>query len=788
MRIIENKPKEYYARFNSKRELQPLNEHLEGVGNLCRQQGEKVGLGNLCYLAGILHDIGKYSDEFQERLSTAYFEIGEPKKVNHSNAGAELIFEYHKYIKFKAVTEIISNAILTHHGTLLDYFNLEGNSPFLTRLDMNILSPKVKELFFNNILDEIEFTECLNNADVELRNKLINIDKKNILETMSYITNYVYSVLIDSDRTNSYQFEIGNVNTKYKDNSKYFKNFSKNLEKLYTNYNSIENPSEINKLRTKMANDCLESAKLPKGIYRLSTPVGGGKTLSSMRFALNHVLEHNMDRIFYMLPYTVIISQNSKTIQEILGNEEQILEHHSEVVTQNKTKSPFGVYVSENWNTSIVISTFYQLLQSIFSRKSQSLRRFSKLANSVIIIDEIQSMPVHTIQLMNTAINFLSETLGCTVLICTATQPNYSNLEHSINKIGKDIINITDEDLEQFKRVTFIDNTNIKPRSLISEEVAEYVKEKFNENEQVLCILNTKKVVKEVYELLRNKNLENTTVLHLSTSMCVSHRHDIINKMKEILNKGEKIICITTPLIEAGVDISFKSVVRSLSGLDNIIQASGRANRNGEYENSNIYLIDVNENLDMLPTIKSGKETTKIYLEYLNRKYISCNPLDYFDAPINIDYYSNLYFKRVKELTDIKVSGTSYKLSNLLTTAPISRDNKLAKILISKSSLRTIQSNFKVYKTETNTVIVNYGDSLNIVEEFTNHILSPNKFSKNIQKFSVNLFDYEYEDLKVKNLIQEIEIVNGNISTTINILDSSYYNKEYGIGKNNDLI
>ncbi len=395
------------------------------------------------------------------------------------------------------------------------------------------------------------------------------------------------------------------------------------MDKLDSFQAEEEAQSPINRLRREMSNRCEQYAENPSGIYSLSIPTGGGKTLASLRYALRHALEYGKKRIVYVVPYTTIIEQNAEEVRKILSDEENVLEHHSNVIddaddddeNQDGTMSLQQKWklARDNWDAPIIFTTMVQFLNAFYAKGGRNIRRLHNLSESVIIFDEVQKVPVRCVSLFNHALNFLHDFGQSSLILCTATQPALDFVEHKLEiKSNAEIIERLDDVIEAFKRVEIVDRAT--QEVFDTEKLADFVIDKLDEVQSVLVVLNTKTVVKKLYRRLESCGVP---FYHLSTSMCPAHRKHILEEVKRHLDKEEKVVCVSTQLIEAGVDISFDCVVRSLAGLDSIAQAAGRCNRHGRSVIRQVYVIDhAEESLTHLPEIKKGKEISrKIFID-----------------------------------------------------------------------------------------------------------------------------------------------------------------------------
>ena len=596
---------------------------------------------------------------------------------------------------------------------------------------------------------------------------------------LGLLVKYIYSCLIDADRLDAYLF---NANEQYEhfvtDWDNLIHTFEKNIQKLFEG--SIQKfgaESKIVKIRQSVSSQCKEAAIKNTGIYHLSVPTGGGKTLSSLRFALNHCKVKNKKRIIYVIPYLSIIEQTASELRKILSlqeNSDLILEHHSNIIPPDDEEwQEIRKLATSRWDKPIIITTMVQFLETAMSSKGSELRKFHNMSDSVIIFDEIQSLPIKSIHLFNETVSFLSKLCNSTILLCTATQPLLDKTERA-NLLLENNPSLVDCD----KAFEDIKRTHILP---IEEKdvdgFAAFISGKADICGNCLTIVNTKKSAREVFDKLKNKN--GFLIYHLSTSMCPAHRNEVIAKIIKIRKEtpDEKIICISTQLVEAGIDFSFSCVVRATAGLDSVAQAAGRCNRNGESENpQNVYVIPLKgENLDKLVDIKSGKEIT----ERLVRENKN---VDLLDPTIMREFYRYYFYVR-KDLMDYPTNdgGTIYDMLSFNNMGLGNYKNRTGSNYncIIAHAFRTADENFYVIDKNAESVVVLYDSAEKLIEIYNKQPkdrITKEKLDiiKKLQKYSVSLYSYEME-----NLASAISILDEEIG--IKILNRIHYSEYVGV-------
>lgn len=782
--------------------IQSVETHLLEVKQLAETLGEKFGIKHVTGLAGMLHDLGKFSDDFRNYILEAIENPDAPPKrgsVDHSTAGGKLLFHlfHEKNIdKNKAlVAEIVGNAIISHHSYLQDFLNANLESDYLRRVKDKELNnfDKSVQLFYKNVMNETEFINYVENAALELKQLLISKKVKSIENTIMFLSKIVFSSLIDADRTNTRQFEEQIDNEVFENSQELFKKY---YEKLMAKLHSFKvEDTPINRLRREMSEQCEQFAQKPSGIYTMSIPTGGGKTLASLRYALKHALLFNKKRIIYVVPFTTIIEQNAEDVRKIIDDDYNLLEHHSNVVDEEIDRDDEAYLSSkqrlklakDNWDSPIIFTTMVQFLNVFYAKGSRYIRRLHNLSESTIIFDEVQKVPSACVSLFNDSLNFLKLYGKSSLILCTATQPALEFVDQKllIDKDGEMVKSI-DEVIGAFKRVDIVDRATTE--FFNNEILTDFILNKIDEKNSILIILNTKSVVKDLYERLKVQGID-AALYHLSTSMCANHRKVLLDEMRENLKCGKRTICISTQLIEAGVDISFEMVVRSLAGLDSIAQAAGRCNRHGEMGIQQVYVIDhEEEDLTQLQEIKIGKRVSKRILIDLQRDknshggdLLSRKAMESFFQQFYTELENDLNFfipELKKNMTELL--SDSRKNNSFLEAYKANKQKDIPLFIL--NSYKTAAEHFSVIKDLTTSVIVPYGEGKEIIADLngSHSIEDLTALLKKAQRYSINLFEHEKQALsKNGGLVSYLE---GNILA----LKEGAYNMEYGLDVKNE--
>lgn len=782
---------------------QLLVDHLKEVQNIAEEIGAKIGLQHVTGLAGMLHDMGKFSDSFQEYIHDAMANPDNPPKrgsVDHSTAGGKFLIEHFQRVNPVApfLVECVANAIFSHHGQLLDMVDMDGLSPFVNRLtsEKNINFSQVKQRFLQDMYDLSYMNNYVIKATCELQtyfeSKLKNAktteEAASVMQkATSFVTMYIFSALIDADRSNSRAFENQEKITKFEVQS-LWQTFEHHLDKDLHDKQQNALPNEITRLRKQMSMNCFEKASLPTGIYTLSIPTGGGKTLASLRFALRHARLYQKNRIIYIVPFTTIIEQNAQEVREVLQNEDAILEHHSNLIDDEGRfeNLSFKEYqaarrlnmAKDDWDVPIIFTTMVQFLETFYSGKSRNARRLHNLSNSILIFDEVQSLPIHCVSLFNEALNFLKNTCNTTSIMCTATQPALQHVYNNIEVDGE-LIEDLSSIIQAFKRTAI--RPLLKNEGWKTKELRDFVEETLTEHSNVLVILNTKKAVRDLFNQFKSADFD---VVHLSTGMCPAHRKKKIEKMRQRLQSKEKFVCISTQLIEAGVDISFECVIRSLAGLDSIAQSAGRCNRNGEAVIQDVYVFNhAEESLSKLPTIKKGGEFSRFIMKDLQQ-----NPSlfgGYLLSSEAMTHYFNIFYKAFDSTLNYPLPKLKTSIYELLFQAETEWSKSYIKgfgrqyPLATLASYKTAFTHFEVIDTKTQGVLVPYDEGKNLISQLMSYELIDDYqvFLKKAQQYSVNVFHHDFEALKQNNQLIVVQFGAFNIY----VAKETAYDDQFGI-------
>lgn len=542
-------------------QIHSLEEHLRGVADLASDFAAPFGNTDWAYLAGLWHDLGKYSHEFQSYIRTAsgYDESAhlETRKgrVDHSTAGA-----IHSLEMLGGKGRALAYIIAGHHAGLGDWDNADtGRKQLSQRMLQSDLLMKAKGMAPDSVLTQDQpNSRPPRGASPALWIRML------------------FSCLVDADFLDTEAFmspQRAKGRSRYPALADLFPLLESSIENLALS----ASPSSVNEIRKQVLAQCLDAAELSPGLFSLTVPTGGGKTLSSMAFALKHAIKFNKRRIVYVIPYTSIIEQTSEILREIFGD--CVLEHHSNFDPDRETVT--SRLACENWDAPVVVTTNVQFFESLFTARTSRARKLHRLADSVAILDEAQLIPCEFFHPIRLALEELSKAYGMSILFSTATQPALGYEYGSFKGLSnvREIVPDVDYLYRRLRRVQII-----VPKDLNAPTDPSKLAQTLSKQSKVLCVVNRRD---ECRELARSMP-EGT--IHLSGYMCGSHRSNVIREIKKALSSDETVRVVSTQLVEAGVDLDFPVVFRAISGLDSIAQAAGRCNREGKERLGSVYL------------------------------------------------------------------------------------------------------------------------------------------------------------------------------------------------------
>jgi CRISPR-associated endonuclease/helicase Cas3 len=710
--------KELYAHTkNQQGKYHLLNEHLLSVADSIQfftRDYYKNQFKPLATLIGLIHDLGKAHPLFQDYL--AQIEAGNtPIKTQHSPWGAA--FSYMMMQNLEICHEI-ALPIAGHHSGLCERGKLTAYLQIFC---------KEKEIFeiFNNIFQKLLLTMPIQN----LKTPVLTPWQRELLIRM------LFSALIDADRLdtkNHFSPEYNNIHAEKIGLNELVKKLKVDQEQLIIK--SKNNPTLVNQIREEVYLACLARAQNKTGFFRLTVPTGGGKTRSSLAFALEHALINGQQRVIFAIPFTSIIDQTAKEYRNILGSN-SVLEHHSQVIVNDEEGEEEKLVqlrlAEENWDMPVIVTTTVQLFESLFANKPTQCRKLHNVSNSVIVLDEAQSLPPILLKPTLHVLRDLVENYKTTVVLCTATQPALQG-EHLQELGGMEITEIVPNFQEHFKKMKRVRYDRISTSSLgdLGREIAKY--------DRVLVIMNTRKKAIELLDVLKEKEC-----LHLSTLLCGAHRRQVLNKVRGLLKTGESVYLISTQVVEAGVDLDFPVVYRELGPLDRIVQAAGRCNREGRPELGKVVIFELEGGKQPQGPYKAGIEEAKMLLaEYESLEILA-------DPEIYKTYFTRLFETIGNDLDAKKIQEKREKLD-----------------------FPAVADSYHLIEGNTVPMVVRYEGYKRILDEW---LYNPNQKNwRMLQPYLVNVFKWEAVKLMQEGMVTEI-------STNLYIWEG-LYDKVKGIG------
>ncbi len=546
---------------------QPLKDHLNAVADLASERGRKIGAGRAAALAGILHDLGKYSEAFQARLDGG-------QAVDHATAGAKEVMALGSNASplDKLVAELVAYAIAGHHTGLPDRIGPETS-----------LKDRLKKEI--EPLDDAWRSEIAPDASRLWPN--LGIDRKDGAKAafqLGFLGRMIFSCLIDADRRDTEafcsQFEGWTPDRDWPQLPDTIGDLLGIFDMHMADKGASAPDTDVNRLRREILEHVRAQGSKPKGLFTLTVPTGGGKTLASLAFALDHIRAHGLERIVYAIPFTSVVDQTASVFREVLGNE-FILEHHSAIEDENieranadepKGKSKLRLAM-EDWAAPIIVTTNVQLFESLFAARPSRCRKLHNLARSVIVLDEAQTIPLPFLRPCVAALDELARNYGASIVLCTATQPALDERHFKPGGLkleGRELAPDPPRLAQALKRVWIVVGGETDDDALV---------DALGSQKQGLVVVNSRGHALDLYQKVKNAGLSGA--IHLTTRQYAAHRRVILADVRERLKQGEPCRVIATSLVEAGVDLDFPRVWRAEAGLDQIAQAAGRCNREG---------------------------------------------------------------------------------------------------------------------------------------------------------------------------------------------------------------
>ena len=692
-----------------------LSEHLAGTSNLAEMFAEKFESGTWGKAAGLAHDVGKGRLLWQSYLQqkSGYYDEdahleGKKGKLPHAIHGAELV----EYLFGKGIGRLLAYCIAGHHAGLPDWSSAEGAGQASLQFQKTLVKDlgDIKSGFIDKVrtakpsLPPWKFAQGL---DLALWIRML------------------YSSLVDADFLDTERYmelDKALIRGGYCSITELLERFNLFIKQL----DEKSEDTKVNEIRREIRAKCIQMAKEKQGIFSLSVPTGGGKTLSSLAFALEHAKTHQLKRIIYVIPYTSIIEQNADVFRSAIG-EDQVVEHHSSIDEDDAT--PKSRLAAENWDAPVIVTTSVQFFESLFAAKSSRCRKLHNIVDSVVILDEAQLVPVEFVAPILETMQLLVDHYHVSFVISTATQPAFKerivdgHLFKGLNHIkeimgGSEEVKLLYQSLIR-NHVQFPDDINaVSSWEEISEELKSY--------DQVLCIVSDRKSCRELHKMMPKGTY------HLSALMCGQHRSKIIKEIKKKLKDSESVRVVSTQLVEAGVDFDFPVVYRAFAGLDSIAQAAGRCNREGKLSRRGKVVVFNPPRKPPEGLLRKAADTTRsIVLD-------DEDPMAYgmFEK-----YFVELYWKA----NSLDKEG----ITDLLN--PYHNELKECSIYF-----RTAAQKFRIIDDSTQkTIFVRYGEGENLINLL--RAKGPDRWlMRKLQRYTVNVYTNQFKELGLRGAVEEV--------------------------------
>lgn len=690
---------------------QSILAHLTGTAEYAERFAAAFGESALARLIALAHDIGKYSADFQKRIRGANIE------VDHSTAGARALADDKK----SSIGILAAYCVMGHHGGLPDggsqsQHQAAPGTLYYRLIDSNIqdYSPYLKEIQ----LDLPKQATCWKPGR--------DIQKENVGFSLSFLVRMLFSCLVDADWLDTEAFMHDHV-VRHRN----FEPLNTLNDKLTVHLKSLDKQTtEINKKRTALRDDCIKASNQKRGLFSLTAPTGSGKTKASLAFALNHAVKNSMDHVIYVVPYNTILEQNAIVFEDILGVN-NVVQHHSNIEYSDQDPRRFA---TENWDAPVIVTSNVQFFESLFANKPSKCRKLHNIANSVIVFDEAQMLPLPYLIPCVTAIGELVKNCNCTAVLATATQSSLKEYFLPLNI--REINSAPEEMYKDFQRVTYIiEKESFSDLRLASELLR---------NNQVLCIVNTRRKAQKIASLISN-------AYHLSTTMFPAHRTQILKEIRNKLKNGEPCCVVCTSMIEAGVDVDFPIVYREKAGLDNIIQAAGRCNREGKNSPQSSFVHIFSFESTEPPAIIQQNIAA---FEHARRNHSDIASLQAIEC-----YFEQLRYIIGQDLLDRK--NTVQQFNEGMRNGALS------------FPFKTVAEQFHLLESDQKTIIVKNNSSEALCNVLRNGKLNRNELQK-IQQFSVNVYQRDFEILYQCG---KLEVLSNDVA----ILDDCFYDNQYGV-------
>ncbi|MGI6653935.1 MAG: CRISPR-associated helicase Cas3' [Christensenellales bacterium] len=759
---------------------QTLAQHCHHVAQKAEENMSALGLPALGRLGGLLHDVCKSMPDWQHALAREQqrFFAGsytrKPLDIPHAPPSARAVFALFKDEAREPVArlalQVLCMAIGTHHGYLMDVLAPDGTEAYLAWIsEQNPNETACLPAYLNEVADRDTLCALFKQATAQLKTMLAAsamasthvAQKERKVQVQLFLAGLLqralYAAVIDADRLDAARFDEGQEDMPPESPAPDWGALLHTLENRLAHF---DNAGPINRIRTEISLACSQAALWPDTLLALHAPTGGGKTLASLRYALRCAQQKHRCRIFYVVSYTTILDQvydeYLKTFKDSLEKVSILLHHSNLIPDETPSKQPVHrpeediQMLAERWDADIILTTQVQFFNALYLGTGRAARRLRALQDAVIILDEVQTIPPHLTHLFNLAVLFLTKVCRCDVMLSSATQPTLHKLPYPIPE-PRNVFAAPDDLFERMRRVYLVDDRSLG--SMDARKLAAFALSKQQEWTSVLMVLNTRSAARKAYDQLKEMELPGVQLHLLSNDLCPAHRKEIIKRLKNA--QHEPVICISTQLIECGVDLSFGCAIRSLAGADNIWQTAGRCNRHGGDALHPVFVVHAaDENLSSLKEIeKAQKACTKVLLD-LN------GDIDALQQPSQMArYYPYLFheYKRDNSLSyNVTADGGGDTLISMLSDNA-RRKNNLAENNNGATprtpiyqAFATAGAAFQAIDSKTTALLVPYKDGARIILDLNGQLQPKEEVAllRRAQLYAINVYDQVLHKLR----------------------------------------
>lgn len=719
----------YIAHIDEYGVRESVKEHCEKTALKCSEFACDT-LKDIAYNIGIMHDIGKYQNSFQRRIR------GEKLQVEHSGCGAKEVIDL---FEKDMLRYIMGYCIAGHHSGIPDGGNRNDVSSDTT------LNGRIKRSFedYSQYKEELQLKKICEEEFVKTMIEDCDNNLEILIDKFAFLTRYLFSCLTDADTLKTIEFcSPGNLPKEMKSD---FRVCLRKIEKRLDTY-SVE--TELQKARAILQRQVFGNKNRDAEVYLINMPTGSGKTLCSMKFALERALMKNKKRIIYVIPYNSIIDQTAEEFENIFGESAKLLRHQSNFSVEDKEDIEEDYIrlvqvATENWDAQVILTTSVQFFESVYSNKKRKLRKLHNMSDSIIVFDEVHLMPVEYLQPCLQAVMYISKYLNSESVFLTATMPDYKKLFKKYALPECNVLDLVEnkKDFGKFRKCYFKYIGILEAHSRTG---------KIDNEPSTLIVVNKRKTARELYSQLNGQKY------HLSTYMTPYDREKKIREIKIALQKLEddypglvsvpddrKITVVSTSLIEAGVDLDFHTVYRELTGLDSILQAGGRCNREGKRKDAATYIFELEENMAVSLMDEKTSLTKGLLEKYEDISVPECIT----------EYYERLYDLNGERITSKSMHNYSKSMNSI--------------------KFKEYAENFHLIKEGTESIVIEKDEKSKILIQNLKYTGKANL--RKLEKYSCTVYQNELSELIKQNVIDDFD------SGIYCLINNDYYDEEIGI-------